>query len=90
MISQAVISFDNTEFAFEHKTDKQLKKANFLFSLMAFLFFFDVANGRIASPSGCRSTFILQWEQRTGGHECTQSVAVLPHPKAPHSGALKS
>jgi proline dehydrogenase len=30
-----VISFDNTEFAFEYKTDQQLKKARFLFSLMA-------------------------------------------------------
>ena len=29
-----VISFDNTEFAFEYKTDRQLKKASFLFSLM--------------------------------------------------------
>jgi proline dehydrogenase len=29
-----VISFDNTEFAFEYKTDKQLKKAQFLFSIM--------------------------------------------------------
>jgi proline dehydrogenase len=29
-----VISFDNTEFAFEYKTGKQLKKARFLFSLM--------------------------------------------------------
>lgn len=28
------ISFDNTEFAFAYKTDKQLKKASFLFSLM--------------------------------------------------------
>ena len=28
------ISFDNTEFAFEYKTDKQLKKAKFLFSSM--------------------------------------------------------
>ena len=32
--SPAKISFDNTEFAFEYKTDKQLKKARFLFSLM--------------------------------------------------------
>jgi proline dehydrogenase len=31
---QPVISFDNTEFAFEHKSDQQLKKAHFLFSLM--------------------------------------------------------
>ncbi len=31
---QPVISFDNTEFAFEYKTDKQLKKARFLFSSM--------------------------------------------------------
>jgi proline dehydrogenase len=29
-----VISFDNTEFAFEYKSDKQLKKAHFLFSSM--------------------------------------------------------
>lgn len=29
------ISFDNTEFAFEYKTDKQLKKARFLFSSMS-------------------------------------------------------
>jgi proline dehydrogenase len=28
------ISFDNTEFAFEYKTDAQLKKARFLFSMM--------------------------------------------------------
>ncbi len=28
------ISFDNTEFAFEYKTSKQLKKARFLFSMM--------------------------------------------------------
>ena len=28
------ISFDNTEFAFEYKSDKQLKKAHFLFSMM--------------------------------------------------------
>lgn len=29
------ISFDNTEFAFEYKSDKQLRKARFLFNLMA-------------------------------------------------------
>ena len=29
-----VISFDNTEIAFAYKSDKDLKKANFLFSLM--------------------------------------------------------
>lgn len=28
------ISFDNTEYAFAYKSDKELKKANFLFSLM--------------------------------------------------------
>jgi len=32
---QPIISFDNTEFAFEHKTTPQLKKARFLFSSMA-------------------------------------------------------
>ena len=30
----ALISFDNTEFAFEYKSDRQLKKSRFLFSLM--------------------------------------------------------
>ena len=34
MEPQPVISFDNTEFAFEYKSDKQLKKAGFLFSMM--------------------------------------------------------
>lgn len=32
--TEPAISFDNTEFAFEYKTSKQLKKARFLFSLM--------------------------------------------------------
>lgn len=34
MEAHPAISFDNTEFAFEYKTDKQLKKARFLFSSM--------------------------------------------------------
>jgi proline dehydrogenase len=34
MDPQPAISFDNTEFAFEYKTGKQLKKARFLFSSM--------------------------------------------------------
>ena len=34
MESYPIISFDNTEFAFEYKSDKQLKDARFLFSLM--------------------------------------------------------
>ena len=34
MESYPVISFDNTEFAFEYKPNKPLKKARFLFSLM--------------------------------------------------------
>ena len=29
------ISFDNTEFAFEYKSEKELRKANFLFSSMS-------------------------------------------------------
>ena len=32
--TKPVISFDNTEFAFEYKTNEQLKKARFLFSSM--------------------------------------------------------
>ncbi len=34
MESQPAISFDNTEYAFEYKSDKELKKARFLFSSM--------------------------------------------------------
>jgi proline dehydrogenase len=34
MESYPPISFDNTEFAFEYKPDKQLRKARFLFSMM--------------------------------------------------------
>ncbi|MEO7923892.1 MAG: proline dehydrogenase family protein [Chitinophagaceae bacterium] len=34
MESYPVISFDNTEFAFEYKSGKQLKQARFIFSLM--------------------------------------------------------
>jgi proline dehydrogenase len=34
MESPTAISFDNTEFAFEYKSGKQLKKARFLFSIM--------------------------------------------------------
>jgi len=34
MESYPVISFDNTNVAFEYKSDKQLKKARFLFSMM--------------------------------------------------------
>ncbi|HRF16846.1 MAG TPA: proline dehydrogenase, partial [Chitinophagaceae bacterium] len=29
------MSFDNTEFAFQYKSDKELKKAHFLFSMMS-------------------------------------------------------
>jgi proline dehydrogenase len=35
MNSTPSISFDNTEFAFEYKTDKELRQARFLFSLMS-------------------------------------------------------
>ena len=34
MDQKPVISFDNTEYAFAYKTDKELKRADFLFSLM--------------------------------------------------------
>jgi proline dehydrogenase len=35
MAEYPVISFDNTEFAFQYKTDRELKKARFLFSMMS-------------------------------------------------------
>ena len=34
MDASPVVSFENTEIAFKYKTDKQLKKARFLFSSM--------------------------------------------------------
>ncbi len=34
MESKSAISFDNTEFAFEYKTERQLRKAKFLFNMM--------------------------------------------------------
>ena len=34
MEAQPVINFDNTEYAFAYKSDKELKQANFLFSVM--------------------------------------------------------
>ena len=34
MDTHPVISFDNTEFAFEYKTNKEIKKARLLFSMM--------------------------------------------------------
>ena len=34
MEEKPVISFDNTEYAFAYKSDKELKQAGFLFSLM--------------------------------------------------------
>jgi len=34
MDNQSAISFDNTEFAFEYKTDKEIRKARLLFSMM--------------------------------------------------------
>lgn len=35
----ATVSFDNTEYAFAYKSDKDLKKAKFLFSTMSYPFF---------------------------------------------------
>ena len=34
MNEQRIISFDNTEHAFAAKSDRELKKANFLFGMM--------------------------------------------------------
>lgn len=34
-INNSPVSFDNTEFAFAYKTDKELKRSKFLFSMMA-------------------------------------------------------
>ena len=36
------ISFDNTQIAFAYKSNKQLKKAKFLFSLMGYPFFVSI------------------------------------------------
>ncbi len=76
-----LVSFDNTEFAFEYKQDKQLKKARFLFSCMGQPCLVKLCNkftpGAVKSGlpvNGLvRSTF---FEQFVGGETLEQTAVV--------------
>ena len=51
------ISFDNTEIAFAYKTDKELKKARFLFSTMGIAWL--VKLGTKITPWAIKANFLL-------------------------------
>jgi proline dehydrogenase len=75
------ISFDNTEFAFEYKSDEQLKKARFLFSLMAKLWI--VRPGIRITPWAIKARLPIKgiirktiFAQFVGGETLEQTAAV--------------
>ncbi|TXJ28840.1 MAG: proline dehydrogenase [Chitinophagaceae bacterium] len=76
-----LISFDNTEFAFEYKQDKQLKKARFLFSCMGMPWL--VKLGTRFTPWAVRSGLPVKglvrstiFEQFVGGETLDQTAVV--------------
>jgi len=81
-LSDSPISFDNTEFAFEYKSDAALRKARFLFSLMSYPWL--VALGTRLTPWAIRMGLPIKgllrktlFAQFVGGEtlESTQAVA---------------
>jgi proline dehydrogenase len=75
----AAISFDNTENAFAYKTDKQLGKANFLFSLMHYPWL--VKTGTSITPWAIKSGLPIKgivrntiFEQFVGGETLEQTA----------------
>ncbi|MFI5155883.1 MAG: proline dehydrogenase family protein [Chitinophagales bacterium] len=75
------ISFDNTENAFEYKSDKELKKARFLFSSMGFNSL--VKLGTRITPWAIRMGFPVKWlirntifSQFVGGETLDETAAV--------------
>src|SRR6516164_10159422 len=80
-VSTPVISFDNTENAFEYKSDKELKKAHFLFSSMGYQFL--VKMGTRVTPwvieSGLPVKGIIRktiFSQFVGGETLEETAAV--------------
>ncbi len=78
---QVVISFDNTENAFAYKSDKELKKAHFLFSSMASSFL--VKLGTKLTPWLIRNGFPVKnlirntiFSQFVGGETLEETAAV--------------
>ncbi|MGN6293191.1 MAG: proline dehydrogenase family protein [Chitinophagaceae bacterium] len=76
-----LISFDNTEFAFEYKQDKQLKKARFLFSCMGMSWL--VKLGTRFTPWAVKSGLPVKglirstiFEQFVGGETLEQTAVV--------------
>ncbi|HEX2845282.1 MAG TPA: proline dehydrogenase family protein [Chitinophagaceae bacterium] len=76
-----LISFDNTEFAFEYKQDKQLKKARFLFSCMGMPWL--VKLGTRFTPWAVKSGLPVKglirstiFEQFVGGETLEQTAVV--------------
>src|ERR1700730_15640129 len=84
MDPQPVISFDNTENAFAYKTDKQLKKARFLFSSMGHEWL--VKLGTKLTPWVIRTGLPIKqiirstiFEQFVGGETLEQTASVARH-----------
>ncbi len=79
--TMANISFDNTENAFEYKTDKELKKADFLFSSMGYAWL--VKFGTKLTPWAIRSGLPIKgiirntiFSQFVGGETLEETAAV--------------
>lgn len=75
------VSFENTEFAFEYKSDQQLKKARFLFSLMGYPWL--VKLGTRLTPWAVKSGLPVKgiirktiFTQFVGGETLQQTAAV--------------
>ncbi len=80
-VSEPVISFDNTENAFAYKSDKQLKKADFLFSTMGYPIF--VKLGTRLTPWAIRAGLPVKgliratiFDQFVGGETLEETAAV--------------
>ena len=78
---QSVISFDNTENAFEYKSDKELKKARFLFASMGYGFLVKI--GTRITPWAIRAGLPVKavirktiFSQFVGGETLEETAAV--------------
>lgn len=80
-----MISFNNTEVAFKHKTNKDLKRAHFLFSVMANSFLVKAGKGitrlglnlRLPINGIIKSTIFKQFCGGENIEECTQAIDEL-------------
>ena len=86
------ISFDNTEYAFAYKNDGQLKKARFLFSLMAIRWIVNL--GTRLAPWSVRMHLPVRgiirrtiFAQFVGGETLEQTALVAKKAGAPDNAA---